>query len=214
MGKGQGGRSEVRAPAAKCSRHRWSGHRPWHRRSGRAMPKAHHRFLASGAKDGTGAMVKPWVAPLWTTKHQGRQASGTTGAQCATVKITTLRACVSVRDARRAASWTGLMQFQCGAENAPLQSRKLPISAPRAASARICRGLDVASFYLWLRTDEHSGSASLSPCHPGASGVSDKASGSDALSGPWHRSVTPITAQCHLEIERTTFTVRPPELPG
>lgn len=79
---------------ARCSRRRWSGHRLWHRRSGRTMPKAHPRFLASRAKEGTGAMVKPWAAPLSTTKHQGRQASGTTGAQGATVKITTPRACV------------------------------------------------------------------------------------------------------------------------
>ena len=106
-------------------------------------------------------MVKPWAAPLSTTKHQGRQASGTTGAQGAAVKITTQRACVSVRDARRAASWTGLMQFHCGAGNAPLQSRKLPISVPRAASARIYRGLDMASFYLWFRSDEHGGSTCL-----------------------------------------------------
>jgi len=52
---------------------------------------------------------------------------------------------------------TRLMQFQCGAGNALLQSQKLPISVPRAASARICRGLDVASFYLWLRADERRG---------------------------------------------------------
>ena len=187
----------MRAPAARCSRHRWSGHRRWHRRSGRMMPKAHPRFLASGAKEGTGAMVKPWAAPLSTTKHQGRQASGTTGAQGAKVKITTQRACVSVRDARRAASWTGLMQFQCGAGNAPLQSRKLPISVPRAASARIYRGLDMASFYLWFRSDEHGGSAGLLPCHPSSNGVCGKASGSDARSGPWYCAVTPITAQYH-----------------
>ena len=62
-----------------------------------------------------------------------------------------------VRDARRAASWTGPKQFQCGAGNAPLQSKKLPISVPRASSARICRGLDVASFYLWFRADERRG---------------------------------------------------------
>jgi hypothetical protein len=138
------------------------------------MPKAHPRFLASGAKEGAGAMVKPWAAPLSTTKQQGRQASGTTGAQGATVKITTQRACVSVRDARRAASWTGLMQFHCGAGNAPLQSRKLPISVPRAASARIYRGLDMASFYLWFRSDEHrnDGSAGVSPkSNGGADGV-------------------------------------------
>jgi hypothetical protein len=154
-------------------------------------------FLASGAKEGTGAMVKPWAAPLSTTKHQGRQASGTTGAQGAAVKITTQRACVSVRDARRAASWTGLMQFHCGAGNAPLQSRKLPISVPRAASARIYRGLDMASFYLWFRSDEHGGSAGLLPCHPSSNGVCGKASGSDARSGPWYCAVTPITAQYH-----------------
>jgi hypothetical protein len=165
MGICQGGRSEARTPTARCSRHRWSGHRPWHRRSGRAMPKAHHRFLASGAKEGTGPMVKPWAVPLSTTKHQGRQASGTTGAQGATVKITTQRACVSVRDARRTASWTGLKQFQCAAGNAHLQSRKLPISVPRAESARICRGLDVASFYLWLRADEHRDHGRARRCH-------------------------------------------------
>jgi hypothetical protein len=196
-GNGQGGRNEVRSPAGRCSRHRWSGHRLWHRRSGRTMPKAHPRILASGAKEGTGAMVKPWAAPLSTTKHQGRQASGTTGAQGAAVKITTQRACVSVRDARRAASWTGLMQFHCGAGNAPLQSRKLPISVPRAASARIYRGLDMASFYLWFRSDEHGGSAGLLPCHPSSNGVCGKASGSDVRSGPWCCAVTPITAQYH-----------------
>jgi len=98
-------------------------------------------------------------------KHLGRQASGTTGAQGAKVKITTQRACVSVRDARRAASWTGLMQFHCGAGNAPLQSRKLPISVPRAASARICRGLDVASFYLWFRADEYRDDGPARRCH-------------------------------------------------
>lgn len=169
-GNGQGGRSKVRAPAGRCSRHRWSGHRRWHRRSGRMMPKAHPRFLASGAMEGTGPMVKPWAAPLSTTKHQGRQASGTTGAQGATVKITTQRACVSVRDARRTASWTGLKQFQCGAGNAPLQSRKLPISAPRAASARICRGLDVASFYLWFRADEYRDDGPARRCHSKSNG--------------------------------------------
>lgn len=130
-------------------------------------------------------------------KHLGRQASGTTGAQGAKVKITTQRACVSVRDARRAASWTGLMQFHCGAGNAPLQSRKLPISVPRAASARIYRGLDMASFYLWFRSDEHGGSAGLLPCHPSSNGVCGKASGSDARSGPWYCAVTQITAQYH-----------------
>ena len=98
-------------------------------------------------------------------KHLGRQASGTTGAQGAKVKITTQRACVSVRDARRTASWTGLKQFQCGAGNAPLQSRKLPISVPRAASARICRGLDVASFYLWFRADEYRDDGPARRCH-------------------------------------------------
>jgi hypothetical protein len=145
-------------------------------------------------------MVKPWAAPLSTTKQQGRQASGTTGAQGATVKITTQRACVSVRDARRAASWTGLMQFHCGAGNAPLQSRKLPISVPRAASARIYRGLDMASFYLWFRSDEHGGSAGLLPCHPSSNGCG-KASGSDVRSGPGavlspDHSTVPLEIEC------------------
>ena len=147
-------------------------------------------------------------------KNLGRQASGTTGAQGAKVKITTQRACVSVRDARRAASWTGLMQFHCGAGNAPLQSRKLPISVPRAASARIYRCLDMASFYLWFRSDERGGSASLSPCHPSSNGVYGKASGSDALSGHWHCAVIPITAQCHWKLRGSALTDRPPELPG
>jgi hypothetical protein len=136
---------------------------------------------------------------------QGRQASGTTGAQSATVKITTQRACVSVLDARRTASWTGLMQFQCGAGNAPLQSRKLPVSTPRATSTRIFSGLDVASFYLWLRSDEHGSGASLAPCHPSASGVSGRASSSDSS---LDHSAMP------LEIECGTLTDRPPELPG
>ena len=185
---------------SRCSRHRWSGHRLWYRRSGRTMPKAHPRFLASRAKEGTGHMVKPWAAPLSTTKHQGRQASGTIGAQGATVKIATQRACVSVRDARRTASWTGLKQFQCGAGNVPLQSRKLPISAPRAASARICRGLDMASFYLWLRSNKLGGNTGLSPCYPSSNGVYGKASGSDARSGYRHCAVAPITAQCHWKL--------------
>lgn len=60
---------------------------------------------------------------------------------------------------------TGLMQFQCGAGNTPLQSRKLPISVPRAASARICRGLDVASFYLWFRADERHDDARAQRSH-------------------------------------------------
>ena len=197
MGNCQGGRSEARTPKARCSRHRWSGHRPWHRRSGRAMPKAPHCLLASGAKEGTGPMVKPWAAPLSTTKHHGRQASGTTGAQGATVKITTQRACVSVRDARRTASWTGLKQSQCGAGNAHLQSRKLPISVPRAASARICRGLDVASFYLWFRSNKHGGNTGQLPCHPSSNGVYGKAPGSNVRPGQWHCAVTLITAQCH-----------------
>jgi hypothetical protein len=117
-------------------------------------------------------------------KHQGRQASGTTGAQGAAVKITTQRACVSVRDARRAASWTGLMQFQCGAGNAPLQSRKLPISAPRAASARICRGLDMASFYLWFRADEHRRRRPARRCHSKSNGVRRWCPGGHALLSP------------------------------
>ena len=57
---------------ARCSRHRWSSHRTWHRRSGRTMPRAHHPFHASSAKEGAGTMVKPWAAPL-PTNSQGTQ---------------------------------------------------------------------------------------------------------------------------------------------
>jgi hypothetical protein len=60
---------------------------------------------------------------------------------------------------------TGLKQFQCGARNALLQSRKLPISVPRAENARICRGLDVASLYLWFRAGEYRNDGRARRCH-------------------------------------------------
>jgi hypothetical protein len=166
-GQRQCGHREARSPLACCSGHRWSGHQTGHRRSGRTVPKAHHPRLASGAREGAGSMVRPWAA-LLLTEHSGRIASGTTGARwCAghTVKITTRRACVLVRDAPGPPAGPCQGQCQCPAAGLPLQSRKLPISKPRVAINVICRGVDVAMLYLWVRADLGGGRRARIGCH-------------------------------------------------
>lgn len=50
------------------------------------------------------------------------------------------RACVCVREAHRAASWTGQKQVQCAVGNVSRQSKKLPFRAPLASSVGICPG--------------------------------------------------------------------------
>ena len=71
-----------------AQRHRWSGHRTWHRRSRRTVPRTHHLNPASSTKEGIGSMVKPWATSLGT-KHQGREASAKHMRRSATMKITT-----------------------------------------------------------------------------------------------------------------------------
>lgn len=111
-------------------------------------------------------MVKPWAAPLSINYRDGTPSVRYSRRPKRHGEESPLKGLAFVvRDARRAASWTGLMQFQSGAGNALLQFRKLPTSTPRAESARICRGLDMASFYLWLRSDERRGNDPARRCH-------------------------------------------------
>lgn len=102
-----------------------------------------------------------------------------------------------VRDARRTASSTGLKHFQCGAGNAPLQSRKLPISVPRAESTRICHGLDVASFYLWFRASEYRGDGRARRCHFKADEKRRWRPERACSHQHWQHIAAPVAARCH-----------------
>ncbi len=111
-------------------------------------------------------------------EHQGRRASGTTGARNATVRHHHSKGLRFCARCTRAASWTVPKQCQCHAGTAPLQARRLPISEPRDAIASIYPGVDTASFYLWVRADgrgtarrECSGTAVRPIAAVGASGA-------------------------------------------
>ena len=85
--------------------------------------------------------------------HRGRRTSGTTGAVSATVKHHHSKGLRFRARCTRAASWTLPKQLQCAGEARPLKARKLPVSEPRDASDAISPGVDMASFYLWVRAE-------------------------------------------------------------
>ena len=85
--------------------------------------------------------------------HRGRRTSGTTGAISATVKDHHSKGLRFRARCTRAASWTLPKQLQCAGEARRLQARKLPFSEPRDASDVISPGVDMASFYLWVRAE-------------------------------------------------------------
>ena len=167
-GQCQGDRSEARSPLACCSRHRWSGHQTGHRRSGRSVPKAYHPRPASGAREGAGSMVRghgPRCYRQSTVDASRPELQAPAGVRDATVKITTRRACVLVRDASGPPAGPCQRRRQCPAAGLPWQSQKLPISKPRVAIDVIYRGVDVAMFYLWVRADLGGGRRARIRCH-------------------------------------------------
>ena len=91
--------------------------------------------------------------------HRGRRTSGTTGAISATVKDHHSKGLRFRARCTRAANWTLPKQLQCAAGARPLQGRKLPFREPRDASDVIFPGVDMASFYLWVRADGCGGGA-------------------------------------------------------
>ena len=85
--------------------------------------------------------------------HWGRRTSGTSGVISATVKDHHSTGLRFRARCTRAASWTLPKPCQCPAGVVPLQARKLPFSKPRDASDVISPGVDMASFYLWVRAE-------------------------------------------------------------
>ena len=144
-------RNQVRTPPAMCSRHRWSGHRTWHPRSGQKIPRAHHPNRASSTLEGTGPTVKLWGTPTqnktpWTQSVRNNKRIKRGGDRSPTQGLA-----FGVRDACRAANLPLPKQCQFRPENAALQAQKLPISKTLATTGQICRGVDMASSYLWFR---------------------------------------------------------------
>lgn len=95
--------------------------------------------------------VKPWGTPTqnktpWTQNVRNNKRIKRGGERSPTQGLA-----FGVRDACRAANWPLPKQCQFRPENAPLQAQKLPISKTLATTGQICRGVDMASSYLWFR---------------------------------------------------------------
>jgi hypothetical protein len=115
----------------------------------------------------------------------------------ATVKITTRRACVLVRDAPGPPAGPCQRRCQCPAAGLPLQSQKLPIGKSRVAIDVICRGVGVAMFYLWVRADLGGGRRARIGCHGSRSPRRIPRPPPATTERRWHCRATRITPACH-----------------
>lgn len=129
------------------------------------------RRITPGLRRARGKGLAPWSGHgprcyRQSTEDASRpEPQALAGVRNATVKITTRRACVLVRDAPGPPAGPCQGRRQCPAAGLPWQSQKLPISKPRVAIDVIYRGVDVAMFYLWVRADLGGGRRARIRCH-------------------------------------------------